>query len=170
MIIWINGAFGSGKTSVAKELHRIIEGSYVYDPEEVGQFLRKNMPECFQHPDFQDHPLWRSLNYEVLEYLDKEYKGSIIVPMTITNEEYYNSIVGKLKERNIDIKTFTLIARKENLLKRLKERGDGKNSWIAERIDYCVQALQKEIFNKHIDTNNRSVNDVATLIGDICQQ
>ena len=36
MIIWINGAFGSGKTNVAYELNRRIESSYVYDPEEIG--------------------------------------------------------------------------------------------------------------------------------------
>ena len=45
MILWINGAFGSGKTTTAYELHRRLKPlSYVYDPENVGYFLRKNEP------------------------------------------------------------------------------------------------------------------------------
>ncbi|HBD65376.1 MAG TPA: tunicamycin resistance protein, partial [Clostridiales bacterium] len=44
MIIWINGAFGSGKTQTANELHRRIKNSYVYDPENIGFFIRDNIP------------------------------------------------------------------------------------------------------------------------------
>ncbi|CAI6224437.1 hypothetical protein NRS6186_01805 [Bacillus subtilis] len=40
MIIWINGAFGSGKTQTAFELHRRLNPSYVYDPEKMGFALR----------------------------------------------------------------------------------------------------------------------------------
>lgn len=47
MILWINGAFGSGKTTIAYELNRRIQDSYVYDPENVGYFLRKNAPKIF---------------------------------------------------------------------------------------------------------------------------
>ncbi len=46
MIIWINGAFGSGKTQTAYELHRRLDGSYVYDPENAGYFIRKNLPSA----------------------------------------------------------------------------------------------------------------------------
>ena len=40
MIIWLNGAFGAGKTQTAYELHRRLPGSYVYDPENAGFFMR----------------------------------------------------------------------------------------------------------------------------------
>lgn len=30
MIIWLNGAFGSGKTQTAYELHRRLRNSYIY--------------------------------------------------------------------------------------------------------------------------------------------
>ena len=36
MIMWINGAFGSGKTSCEYELKKQIWNSYVYDPENIG--------------------------------------------------------------------------------------------------------------------------------------
>lgn len=38
MIIWINGAFGSGKTQTAYELCRRMRGAYVYDPENAGGY------------------------------------------------------------------------------------------------------------------------------------
>ncbi len=45
MIIWLNGTFGSGKTSVTKELNSIIKNSYIYDPENVGFLIRDNIPD-----------------------------------------------------------------------------------------------------------------------------
>lgn len=45
MILWINGAFGSGKTQTAYELNKRIPNSFVFDPEETGFFLRSNLPE-----------------------------------------------------------------------------------------------------------------------------
>lgn len=66
MIIWINGAFGSGKTTTAYELHRRLDNSFVYDPENVGYFIRKNSPESFSKGDFQDIELWRKMNYELI--------------------------------------------------------------------------------------------------------
>ena len=39
MIIMVNGAFGAGKTSVANELLRRLDGAMLFDPEEVGFML-----------------------------------------------------------------------------------------------------------------------------------
>ncbi len=43
-IIWLNGAFGAGKTQTAYELHRRLENSFVYDPENIGFFFNQNLP------------------------------------------------------------------------------------------------------------------------------
>jgi len=64
MIIWINGAFGSGKSTTARKLHKLLKGSYIYDPEQIGFFIRKNAPKPFSKGDFQDIPLWREFNYK----------------------------------------------------------------------------------------------------------
>ena len=72
MILWLNGAFGAGKTTVAHELARRLPGAFIYDPEEVGYFLRKNLPAAMDRPDFQDIPLWRELNYPILATLDRK--------------------------------------------------------------------------------------------------
>ena len=41
VIIWVNGGFGAGKTTLAQELHRRLPDAVVYDPEEVGIMLWK---------------------------------------------------------------------------------------------------------------------------------
>lgn len=64
MIIWINGAFGAGKTQTAYELHRRLPDSYVYDPENIGYFIRKNLPPALCEGDFQDYPMWRERTIE----------------------------------------------------------------------------------------------------------
>ena len=43
VIIWINGGFGAGKTTLAEELHRRLPDAVVYNPEDVGIMLWKWM-------------------------------------------------------------------------------------------------------------------------------
>ena len=50
MIIWLNGAFGAGKTQTAYELKRRIPGSVIYDKERT-EFKVAGRDEVFVHPD-----------------------------------------------------------------------------------------------------------------------
>ncbi len=168
MIIWINGAFGSGKTHTSYELARRIPNSYVYDPEEVGFFIRDNIPSKLKLSDFQDFPMWREFNYRMLEYISREHEGVIIIPMTITNKTYFDEIVGKLKREGIDIRHFSLLGSRETLLKRLKKRGDGKNSWPAQQIERCINSLSDDLFEEHITTDNMTIDEVVEYIAAAC--
>lgn len=167
MIIWINGAFGSGKTQTAHELHRRIPHSFVYDPENLGFYIRKNIPKEIKRADFQDYPIWRDGNYEMLKQIDHEYDGVIIVPMTIVNREYFQEIVGKLRADNIMVNHFVLSATKETLEKRLRSRGERKNSWPARQIDRCIKAFEDEIFHQRIDTDHMSIERVVETIASL---
>jgi uridine kinase len=40
VIVWINGAFGAGKTTLAGELHRRLPDALAFDPEYVGYLER----------------------------------------------------------------------------------------------------------------------------------
>ena len=67
MLLWLNGAFGAGKTSVAEALCRRLPGAFLYDPENAGQFLRQNLPGSLcPWENFQDDPLWRQFNGALL--------------------------------------------------------------------------------------------------------
>ena len=44
MIVWINGAFGAGKTTTARELIDLIPNSTLFDPEVIGAALPHLLP------------------------------------------------------------------------------------------------------------------------------
>ncbi|QPZ42101.1 tunicamycin resistance ATP-binding TmrB [Bacillus halotolerans] len=164
MIIWINGAFGSGKTQTAFELHRRLKSSYVYDPEKMGFAMRSMIPPDIAEDDFQSYHLWREFNYSMLSYLSDTYQGIIIVPMTITNDQYFDDIIGRLRQDGRTIHHFTLLASKETLLKRLRTRAEGKNSWAAKQIDRCINSLSDSLFTEHLHTDQMSIQQVAETI------
>lgn len=158
MIIWINGSFGVGKTTIAKELNKRIRESIIYDPEDIGIFLEKILPK---KEDFQDYELWRKFNYEILKYFNNNYKN-VIVPMTITNVQYYNEIVGRLRQDNIKVESFILIAPKNTLIERLNKRGS--TEWAYKQIDRCTKIFELGFDGKKINTDNVSIDNVTLNI------
>lgn len=166
MIIWINGAFGAGKTQTAYALQRRIPGSYVYDPENAGFFIRKNIPPALRFGDFQDYSMWRRFNYDMLDYIAERCPGPVIVPMTITDRRYYDELIGALS-RKYDVKHIILYAKKETLLRRLASRLEGRKSWAARQIDRCVKAFDTDIPGYKIHTDDMTVNQAAERIAAI---
>ncbi|MCK1997945.1 zeta toxin family protein [Psychrobacillus psychrodurans] len=164
MIIWLNGAFGSGKTQTSYELERRIPNSHVYDPENIGYFINRNIPKEISKGDFQDYSIWRELNYTTLKYIDREYDGIIIVPMTLVNPQYFEEIVEKLRDDGVTVNHFVLWASKETLQKRLRSRGERKNSWGEKQIDRCMQGLSNDIFKHRIETDKLTVESVVETI------
>ncbi|MGN8646797.1 AAA family ATPase [Gracilibacillus sp. HCP3S3_G5_1] len=164
MIIWLNGAFGAGKTQTSYELHRRIPHSFVYDPENIGYFLNKNIPKNICKKDFQDYSIWRELNYITLKYLDSEYDGVIIAPMTIVNPQYFEEIIGKLRNDGVTVHDFVLWASEETLKKRLRKRGERKDSWAEQQIGRCMKGLANDIFQHRIDTDHMSIESVVEII------
>ncbi|MEY8566541.1 AAA family ATPase [Corynebacteriaceae bacterium 7-707] len=99
-IIWINGAFGAGKTTAANLLADEIPGAVVVDPEEVGALLRPILQPVAPVRDFQEWSAWRrlvaaTLN-SVLRELPEAPESVVIVPQTVTVEEYWSEIVSEL--------------------------------------------------------------------------
>jgi 2-phosphoglycerate kinase len=166
-IIWINGAFGSGKTTTAFEINRRLTNSFVYDPENIGYFLRRNMPkEILERNDFQNEILWRTFNYEIIKNIASKYNGIIIIPMTIYNQKYYDEIIGKLIESEIVVEHYILGATKETILKRLKKRL-GNAVWAKNKIENCINGFEELKRRKetiYIDTNNKKINEVIEKI------
>jgi AAA domain len=163
MIIWLNGAFGTGKTQTAFELHSRIPGSFVFDPEQIGFSLRKVIPSEM-HRDFQDHLVWREFTYKSLRYVAENFSGVIIVPMTIVNPLYYDQTIGALCQAGLQVHHFTLLASRETILRRLRQRGDGSNSWGARQLDRCLNSLSDEKFAAHLNTEGKTIEAVAEEI------
>ena len=98
MLIWINGAFGAGKTTLAGELKTRLPDALDYDPEYVGYLLTKWVPAP-ESRDFQDLPLWRRMVAEFAIGLWEEYRRPLIVPMTLVNPAYRDEIFAALPPR-----------------------------------------------------------------------
>lgn len=164
MIVWINGAFGSGKTTVAYELQRRVKNSFVYDPENVGYFLWKNEPEAMKKENFQQEPLWREFNQKMLYEISTHYEGVVLVPMSLTEPQYYGEIIGALRKKDILVKHCVLGAKEETILKRLRSRSEGKKSWAAQQAAKCVQDLKNPVFENYIITDFMTVSQMVDVV------
>src|SRR5438045_8448699 len=91
MIIWLNGGFGAGKTTLAEELHRRVPGAVVYDPEDVGLMLWKWLrPD----DDFQEMPSWRELVIATAVSLRRHHADVLIGPTSLIHDRYLVAILG----------------------------------------------------------------------------
>ena len=95
VIIWLNGAFRAGKTTLAEELHRRLPDAVVYDPEEVGLMLWKWIPP---NGDFQHLPSWRELVVATALALRRHHADTLIVPMSLIRDAYRAEILGGLDD------------------------------------------------------------------------
>ncbi|QXE01593.1 AAA family ATPase [Terribacillus sp. DMT04] len=166
MIIWLNGAFGAGKTQTAITLQHRLPLAFLYDPEQAGFYIRKNIPDSMQKADFQNHPLWRSIVRDHLAYLTTNTEETILVPMTITDSSNYQEIIGQLRKDGHEVLHFVLAASAETLGRRLVNRGDKENSWPAQQIPRCVNGLADPIFENKLVTDELTIDEVAAVIAE----
>jgi hypothetical protein len=177
MLVWLNGPFGGGKTQTAHELARRLPGSVICDPEDVGFGLHRMMPAELRG-DFQDLAAWRLGVVEVLELVLAQHDGPVIVPMTIVCPRYFDETVGALRDRGHDVRHFALVARRETVLRRLRERvvgrtvgviigrddGGRRESFAVSKLDLCLDQLVRPQFAEQIWTDEITIAEVADRI------
>lgn len=167
MLIWINGAFGAGKTQTAHELQRRVEDAHVADPELLGYALHKMLP-AHERSDFQDIPQWRSGIVDTLQQAERAARGPVIVPMTIVRDDYFDEIIGGLRQLGVDVRHYTLSASAQTLRSRLRSRlstlRGHEDTWALGNIDRCVQALVGDRYATHVPTDDLSVDEVVEWI------
>ncbi|MFD5016080.1 AAA family ATPase [Streptomyces chartreusis] len=177
MLLWINGPFGGGKTQTAHEIRRRLPGSVICDPEHAGFGLRRTLPPELRG-DFQDLTSWRQGVVEVLDLALTKHDGVVIAPMTVTNSDYFAETVGRLGELGHDVRHFSLLAQRETVLKRLRERGFGhllqrvagknaglrRESWAVRQLDHCLERLREPEFAEHLWTDHSTVPKTADRI------
>ena len=164
MIIWINGAFGSGKTTVSNILNKSIKNSAIYDPEAIGDTISNLVPKNMRLEDFQDYPEWRRWNKELLKSISSNYGGILIVPMTLYKKAYYDDIIGSLIKEGIEIRHFLLKVSKEEILNRLESRNDGTLGWGKSKVDEILIGFDTIDFTDVIPNPDGMVNIVAKNI------
>ena len=119
VIIWINGGFGAGKTTLAQELHRRLPDAVVYNPEDVGLMLWKWMRP---NGDFQHLPSWRELVVATALSLRRHHADTLIVPMSLIRDAYRAEILGGLADAGEEVLHVFLEADAGVLRERLNAR------------------------------------------------
>ena len=165
-LVWLNGAFGAGKTAVAKKLAAVLPDAMTLDPEDIGGMLRKVIPASRRTTDFQDLRVWRRLTVTTIEAVLQDHPGLLLVPMTVVDSTYFDETVGELRRSGTTVHHFTLVADPETIRRRLLLRLSHPRStrWALQRVERCTSALQAPRFATHLATDNRSVPEVAAAV------
>ena len=166
MVTFLNGAFGIGKSTVARSIRRQVPGTALFDPEIVGYLLRR-IPRWIPlrgsgTDDYQDLHLWRrSIVYGVR--CARLVRESVIVPMAFSNRSYFEGIRKDVSAFEPHVLSFCLIAPFEIVRKRLLQRGGDPihDAWQFRRAQECCVAHHTFDFGEPIATDGRSVEAVV---------
>lgn len=166
MIIFINGAFGVGKTTVAEMLVKAIPNSMLFDAENVGYFLRHLLQGIEWTEDFQDLAMWRPLVVTTARLLRKTYGRTLIMPMTIWYRPYFDEVIGGLREFEPQLYHFCLTARRDTIIQRLQRRDNSSQAlaWCIERVERCAEAFQSPTFAQQIETDEKTPQEIVNEI------
>ncbi|MEU2064531.1 NUDIX domain-containing protein [Streptomyces sp. NPDC013455] len=178
-VVWINGAFGAGKTTAARELIELIPNSALFDPEVIGGALAHLLPpkRLAEAGDVQDLPIWRRLVVDTAAAMLAELGGILVVPMTLLRQEYRDEIFGGLAARRIPVHHLLLAPAETILRERMAAReipsdpSDGEmrtREWAYDHIEPYRAALATWLTaDAHpLDTSALSPYETAVRIAD----
>ena len=161
MIVLLNGAFGIGKTTVARELVSRLPRAILYDPELAGIAMQR----VVRVEDFQDLKIWRRFTILALR-ATRLLWPNVIVPMAFSNVDYLREIqsgVARFESRSYHV---CLVAPVEVVYDRLRTRRlePRDAEWQFRRAAECCVAHQQPAFAAHVHAADRSVSEIADEI------
>ena len=163
VVVWINGPFSAGKTTVAELLARD-SAVHVLDPEILGVMLRDHVVPASLYPgDFQDLALWRAFTRDAVSEVAARHHGPVVVPMTVARRDYFAEIVDAIRARQ-PLYHFTLMASRSEILRREQMRPDETGGWSAKTIDRVLPELADPRYAEHIDAERLGPHEIADLI------
>lgn len=148
VLVWVNGAFGSGKTTLVEELRSRWPEALVFDPETVGYVLRAIVE--VPTGDFQDLRLWRRQVAAMAVGLLEEYRRPVLVPMTLVEPAYVGEIFGRLADAGVEVRHFFLKVPPDVLAQRIDGRvftpddpasDERIRAWCKAKIPACLAAV-----------------------------
>jgi adenylylsulfate kinase-like enzyme len=167
VIIWLNGTFGAGKTTTAKELVGRLRNARHFDPELVGDLLMEALSDQ-EFGDFQDLPPWRELVPVFTEKIADFTGQHLIAVQTVLREEYWGELVAAFKGTSLDIFHVLLHVDSDELAERIKadEIEPRARQWRLDHIaDYeNSRPWMESAADLVINTTNLSVAAVAERI------
>ena len=166
MILWLNGPYGVGKSTVAETLHTMLTDSMIFDAEQVGNAIRDNMPENLFRETFEEYPLWADVCVQMLQTLSVAYPGHVLVPMTIRLNDSM-IIFSRLRDAGTDIRHIMLTTTEEEILRRILLRGEGAECWCAQQVRPTLVRQEEMLCDFRLDAA-LSPSKLARLIAISC--
>jgi chloramphenicol 3-O-phosphotransferase len=171
VILLLNGAFGIGKTTVARVLVARVPNALLFDPEMIGLVLQRSL-RFLGRPvdDFQDLPAWRRLTIAGLR-IARLWSRNVIVPMAFSD-------TGILAEMRTGISRFEpqlvhvcLVAPVEEVHRRLRARGadPARHAWEYRRATECCAVHERGEFAHHVSAVDRTPDQLAQAILSVIQ-
>ena len=166
-VLWLNGPFGGGKSSVARRLTAGHAGAVLFDPEVLGAMLR----EILESPngDFQDLPQWRELLVETVAILYRHGTSLIVMPMTVLRVCYLEELLTGLRATGAPIWHVLLDASPTELERRIAadtEETEEARTWRGARLPDFVKARDEilQFTSAVVSTDGADVDCVAERI------
>ena len=141
MLVWINGPFGVGKTTVAQQLRERDQRWRIFDPEWVGYLLRATL-DGIAFDDFQDLPAWRALVPVVVDEVMKQTGDELVAVQTVLKQGYWRELRAGLADHEIALMHVVLDAERDALRDRILADRDNATAaaWRLDHISEYVAA------------------------------
>ncbi len=155
----IGGPMGVGKTTICNEIVKKLPNSFILGGDECW-----NANKDYANPNAQKEVL-----KEIVRRLNKLISNSnyqnIFFTWVMHKQEIISAITDNLNKDNLKIINISLIANKDNLIKRLN-KDITNNLRESSVIDRSLERLThfNNLNSIKIDTTNKSIKEVADLI------
>jgi predicted kinase len=165
VIVWINGAFGAGKTTTAGLVVERLAGAKLFDPEYVGYMLSAFV----ERPtgDFQDLPLWRRLVVQTMAGLTEFHPHPWVAPMSLIRADYRAEILGGLRAAGADVREVILDVPEKELKARI-EAHDEARDWRRAHVDQALAtfaALKDGVFVDGTRAPAEVADEIVRIVG-----
>lgn len=161
MIVWINGPFGVGKTTLTKELCRRDRQARAFDPERIGWVLKRTVG-LLRPGDYQDLPAWRSATVTAAAW---QARGAdpLIVPMTVLRAPVLRELLDGLRGRGHEVRHLLLDVSAPVLIERVEsDDDDGPQIWRLDQLGaYLTARHDLRRVDAVLDTDDLDPGEVA---------
>lgn len=164
MIIWLSGAYGVGKSTLAEAMAAKMDHALIFDAEAVGDAVRGNYPDDPYGYIFEDYLLWQEFCYRLLKDIHEKFDQDILVPMTLVRQESYTCILQRLIQDGIKVHFIVLEASYQSIHDRILARGEEEGCWCIENIEMARAGAACLPGAVHINTDGLGIGELTQMV------
>lgn len=165
MIVWINGAFGVGKTSTAHQLRRLHPTARIVDPARLGWLLQRTLGRM-QRGDYQHMWTWRRGTVALADRAARA-RDLVLVPMSVLRPDYLDEMLTGLRDRGHEVRHVVLDAPATVVQDRIAHDTHSHKSayWREIHVEVYEEVRAELAQRGHaVDTSGRTPSQTAAAV------